>query len=278
MSVQEHVNLFSNQTPIPEQAPIWLNTFMAEFQKLHSLANRIDRVEENIKNLISNAIKDESPLDDSKRRAFISPFQKTLQCSTTRLCSIISVFSQTRRRLSGLTRPLDYFTHKVITDPIQRLTAESVIQFAKIMRVLFADVATPILQLQIKNAQSIDTKKMAEQISASQGVNKIINGYKDNSKRGYGKRRFGSQRRPATTKIKWYKRRHSNQHRDYRMAILKVILSILLGVKDESRDSSRRLPQHFSTDVGKIDKLQLGSKSDRGRIQNTLPDPAKNRG
>ncbi|PVU92880.1 hypothetical protein BB559_003552 [Furculomyces boomerangus] len=33
---------------------------MTEFQKLHSLANRIDRVEENIKNLISNAIKDES--------------------------------------------------------------------------------------------------------------------------------------------------------------------------------------------------------------------------
>ncbi|PVU94316.1 hypothetical protein BB559_003032 [Furculomyces boomerangus] len=152
MSVQEHVNLFSNQTPIPEQAPIWLNTFMAEFQKLHSLANRIDRVEENIKNLISNAIKDESPLDDSKRRAFISPFQKTLQCSATRLCSIISVFSQTRRRLSGLTRPLDYFSNKVITDPMQSLTAESFIQFTKTMRVLLADVATTILQLQIKNA------------------------------------------------------------------------------------------------------------------------------
>ncbi|PVZ96633.1 hypothetical protein BB558_007447, partial [Smittium angustum] len=199
MSVQEHVNLFSNQTPIPEQAPIWLNTFMAEFQKLHSLANRIDRVEENIKNLISNAIKDESPLDDSKRRAFISPFQKTLQCKEG-----LHQLSDIQYRLSGLTRPLDYFTHKVITDPIQRLTAESVIQYNKTMRVLLAVVATKISQIQINNAhramgikdkpiqilknapsQPIGTKQMAEQISASQAVNKIINGYKDNSKKGY---------------------------------------------------------------------------------------------
>ncbi|PVU92881.1 hypothetical protein BB559_003553, partial [Furculomyces boomerangus] len=132
---------------------------------------------------------------------------------------------------------------------------------------------------------------MAEQISASQGVNKIINGYKDTAKedtvkeglvhKDYWPLKINPYKslinHSLSTKIKWYKRRHSNQNRDYRMTILKVIISILLGVKDKGRDSSRRLPQHFLTGVRKINKLQLGSKSDSGRIQNTLPDTAKNR-
>ncbi|PWA00992.1 hypothetical protein BB558_002936 [Smittium angustum] len=131
---------------------------------------------------------------------------------------------------------------------------------------------------------------MAEQISASQGVNKIINGYKDTAKedtvkeglvhKDYWPLKINPYKslinHSLSTKIKWYKRRHSNQNRDYRMTILKVIISILLGVKDKGRDSSRRLPQHFLTGVRKINKLQLGSKSDSGRIQNTLPDTAKN--
>ncbi|PWA00991.1 hypothetical protein BB558_002937 [Smittium angustum] len=123
---------------------------MTEFQKLHSLANRIDRFEENIKNLISNAIKDESLPKNATMQYYPSLLNNISILSNQK--KVDAQLSDIQYRLSGLTRPLDYFTHKVITDPIQRLTAESVIQFAKTMRVLLADVATTILQLQIKNA------------------------------------------------------------------------------------------------------------------------------
>ncbi|KAI8145295.1 hypothetical protein BJV82DRAFT_491944, partial [Fennellomyces sp. T-0311] len=58
-------------------------------------------------------------------------------------------FMDLQYRLSGITRPIDYFIHRVIRD--DGVTADSAIEFANVMLELLLDTALQITQIRMDN-------------------------------------------------------------------------------------------------------------------------------
>ncbi|PVU90989.1 hypothetical protein BB561_004615 [Smittium simulii] len=111
-------------------------------------------------------------------------------------------------KLSGLTRPIDYFVHSTIQDP-RALTPDTAIEFANLMQMLLSDLATHVTQMQMDDAYKasktpgkapqvlhsnskplFEPKELVKHVTLMQAMQKSVVHTRDLNTRDYNRRRY----------------------------------------------------------------------------------------
>ncbi|PVZ96716.1 hypothetical protein BB558_007361 [Smittium angustum] len=115
-------------------------------------------------------------------------------------------------RLSGITRPIDFFTHNLIQNE-RKINFEETKDFVRIMQILLADISPISRKSELKTCTSlwgvkerhlkfqetatkkelIDTKQLLEHATATQAIKKTLGNVRGNYRRGFGYRKFGTE-------------------------------------------------------------------------------------
>ncbi|PVU93199.1 hypothetical protein BB559_003388 [Furculomyces boomerangus] len=147
-------------------------------------------------------------------------------------------------RISGITRPIDFFTQKIIQNDGQ-MDFQETKDFVKIIRILLPDVASHITQIR---KELVDTKTLLDHATTTQTIRKTLENVRKNSQQGFNFRRFGSENYPnniqqqnrpvqlsgqqqGTTRLKY--KPHSFNNSNNRAALLEI-------AGEESKDCRRK--------------------------------------
>ncbi|OMJ27949.1 hypothetical protein AYI69_g2593, partial [Smittium culicis] len=114
-------------------------------------------------------------------------------------------------RISGLTRPIDYFVHNLLQGQ-NRLNTAKTIEFAGLMRILLSDLASQVTQIRMDNAYKaskipgkapqilpstakplFEPKEFVKHITASQALSKAVFATKPRNRKGFNTRKWGKK-------------------------------------------------------------------------------------
>ncbi|OMJ12258.1 hypothetical protein AYI70_g9232 [Smittium culicis] len=180
-------------------------------------------------------------------------------------------------RISGITRPIDYFVHNLLQDQSSFNTADS-IEFAGLIQILLSDFGSQITQVRMNNVYKaskipskapqilpssaktvFEKKEFVEHITASQAISKA------------SKPDFGYQNKQEKSNIISLHNTRSNV-KPTATGIMRVFAAALLSSGGGGRSQSRREIESLSQGVGETHKRPLGQVGYTGRVSDPSSD------
>ncbi|OMJ28523.1 hypothetical protein AYI69_g2005 [Smittium culicis] len=241
-----------------------------------------------------------SPLTDAARRKFIGlcPKNESIVYEPPSL-NEFGISSEAKKddsklfdikyRLSGLTRPIDYYVNTILQREPNSLPAESAIEFANAIRILLSNLSSHVTQLRMDNAfgnakipgkapqilpassnSLFDPKELVEHVAPNKAIQKAI----------VTTRETITNLKQQTCQIQArYMARTDSGRKEVPLLgtrIAGLFAAALLVTGEVLESSGRGKAESLEKSVGETHKRSLGQICDRESVQDPSIDPTKN--